>query len=192
MIKVGLTGNIGSGKTTISKIFEKLGVPIYNSDEKSKLLLDTNIQLKEKLIEKFGNIYDNDKIDKKKFADIIFTDKDELEKANVIIHPFVKEDFDKWCDEQVSEYIIKESAIIFERNIDKYLDKVIVVYAPEYERIRRIMKRDITTIEDIQERIDAQLSDKEKNDKADFVILNWEGDVEKQVLEIHKKLIKND
>ncbi len=188
MKKIGLTGNIGSGKTTVRKIFEILGVPVYDSDEKAKFLINNNKNLILKIKKEFGeNIYsENGKIDKKRLAEIIFNDKNKLEKINSLVHPFVKEDFNKQAGKQNFPYIIKESAILFETGLYKELDINITVYAPEKIRIKRVAERDNTGEEQIKSRIKNQFSDEKKNKLADYIIHNYDDkQVLSQVLRLH-------
>jgi len=191
MIKVGLTGGIGSGKTIVSKVFEKLGVPIYNSDIEAKKLYISNIDVKEKIINNFGNkIYlKNGKLNKKLLSEIIFTNSDALQKINSIIHPAVKKHFDNWVENQNTTYIIKEAAILYESGAYKYLDKIIVVTAPEEVRIKRVMKRDSFDRVAVQKRIANQLNQKEILKISDFEIINNEKEmILNQILKIHKQL----
>ena len=189
---VGITGGIGSGKSTVASIFKSLGVPVYNSDIRSKELLNTNSELKNKLIKQFGkDIYTSSGIDRKHFASIIFNDKKLLEISNSIIHPFVKKDFEDWVADQSFQYTIKESAILFETGIYKQLDKVVLVTAPEKLRIKRVMERDQIPKEVILERIKNQWLDSEKASLADFEISNNESQLLlPQVLNIHETMLK--
>lgn len=190
---VGITGGIGSGKSTVSKIFKALGSPVYNSDIRSKTLLNTNAELKNRLVAVFGNkIYTTTGIDRSYFASVIFNNKDLLDQSNRIIHPFVKKDFEDWVRTQTAAYVIKESAILFETGIYKQLDKTILVTAPEKLRIKRVINRDQIPVKVILERIKNQWDDAQKESLADFVIRNDEKHLLlPQVLEIHKVLLKN-
>ncbi len=186
---VGLTGGIGSGKSTVVKIFSSLNVPVYIADERSKALLNSNSRLKEKLIEAFGPIYQGDKIDKQLFSSIIFNDDDKRELANNIIHPFVKDDFSLWMSEQNANYVIKESAILYEIASEKEFDEIILITSPTNLRIERILKRGDSKIADIKSRMESQWSDEKKLALADFHIKNdGKQSLISQILEIHKKL----
>jgi len=189
---VGITGGIGSGKSTVARIFKSLGVPVYNSDIRSKELLDKNPELKSRLIEQFGEeIYISSGIDRKYFASIIFNDKKLLEISNSIIHPFVKKDYENWVSAQSFPYTIKESAILFETGIYKQLDKTVLVTAPENLRIKRVVERDKIPEKVVLERIKNQWEDKRKTPLADFIILNNETELLlPQVLKIHQALLK--
>jgi len=193
MKKIGITGGIGSGKTTICKFFELLNIPIYYADETSKYLLNNNLELKHKLIENFGNnLYDvNGLLNRSFFAKIIFSDKKLLEKANSIIHPIVRNDYKKWCETYKHfDYTIEESAILFESEINKDMDFVITVYTPINERIARVSKRDNLNKEQIMDRIKNQLPDEYKIKNSDFVIDNSNNVfIIPQIIEIDKKII---
>ena len=184
---VGITGGIGSGKTTVSKVFKALGIAVYNSDLKSKSILTSNKSLKQELVSCFGEeIYNSEGINRKYFASIIFSDKELLNKSNKIIHPYVKRDFKEWVSKQKSAYVIKESAILFETGIYKQLDKIILVKAPKKQRIQRVLKRDSTSKSEVLNRISNQWSDNKKKELSDFIINNEESKmILDQVLSIH-------
>ena len=192
MIKVGLTGGIGSGKSYVANIFSALNIPVYNSDlEAKKLYLRKDVR--ELMIANFGkSIYlPTGNIDKIRLAKIIFNDKKALNKINSIIHPLVKEHFNQWIEEQQHAlYIIKEAAILFESGAYKDMHKIIVVTAPLELRIERVIKRDYTNGEIILKKISNQLSDKELIKKSDFNIINDNKALLPQVLKIHKTLVK--
>ncbi|OIP03157.1 MAG: dephospho-CoA kinase [Bacteroidetes bacterium CG2_30_32_10] len=191
MLKVGLTGNIGSGKSTISNIFSILGVSVYNADNEAKKILDSPNTIPE-LLKNFGiEIVNSDNtINKKKLAEIVFNNKAKLNKLNAIIHPLVMDDFNKWCLQFTdAAYVINESAILVEAGLYKQFDKLITVISPEIMRIERVMKRDSCEREKVIERINNQLKEEEKMKVSDFIINNNEKDlVIPQVLLIHKAL----
>jgi dephospho-CoA kinase len=191
---VGITGGIGSGKSKVAHIFNLLGIPVYNSDVRSKELLNTDSALKSKLITQFGEkIYTSKGIDREWFAALIFNDKRLLETSNKIIHPFVKKDFENWVATQTTPYTIKESAILFETGIYKQLDKIILVVAPEKLRIKRVLKRDQIPEKVVLDRIKNQWKDAEKIPLADFEIKNDETQLLiPQVLKIHRAILKSD
>jgi dephospho-CoA kinase len=192
MLKVGLTGSIGSGKTLVSKIFETMGVNVFYADNSAKALYENN-KVREGIVNIFGAsiLTENSKIDKKVFAEIIFNDKSALKKINSIIHPLVMDDFEKWLTNHKNEpYVLHEAAILFESHLSKKFDFIITVSAPEDLRIERIMKRDNVNHEIVIARIKNQWSDERKVRLADFVILNNETElVIPQVMKIHKKLL---
>jgi len=192
MKKIGLTGGIGCGKTTISKIFQIIGTPIYNSDEAAKKILNQNISVKEKIINHFGiKVLTNSKLDNKKIANIIFKQKEKLKIINSIIHPLVKKDFTNWREKQKAMYIIKESALIFNSNAHKELDHVIFVKSPLELRIKRIQSRDKKNEQEIFSIIKNQSSDDFLEKKCDYIITNDENSfLIEQVFKLHELFIK--
>lgn len=191
MIKVGLTGGIGAGKSMVCNIFSKLGIPVYVADTEAKLLMNTNPAIRQQLLALFGkNIYlENDVLDRKKLSEIIFNDKIALAKVNAIVHPIVRKHFDKWADLQKSAYVIQEAAILFESGQNAHFDKIILLTAPYEVKIERVMKRDNVSREKVIERMNNQLTDEEKILKSDFIINNDNiSMVLPQVLDINKKL----
>lgn len=191
MIKVGLTGGIGAGKSMVCNIFSKLGIPVYVADTEAKLLMNTNPAIRQQLLALFGkNIYlENDVLDRKKLSEIIFNDKIALAKVNAIVHPIVRKHFDKWADLQKSAYVIQEAAILFESGQNIHFDKIILLTAPYEVKIERVMKRDNVSREKVIERMNNQLTDEEKILKSDYIINNDNiSMVLPQVLDINKKL----
>lgn len=172
-IKVGLTGGIGSGKTFVSTILSKLCIPVFNSDIEAKKCMNRDEVLKRNIINIFGNeTYSNGMLQKEVLADIIFNDKQNLEEINKLVHPAVRQSFDDWCKNQTSNILVKESAILFESNFHIGLNKVICVSAEEETRIKRVIKRDNTSREEVVSRIASQISQTEKERLSDFVIVN--------------------
>lgn len=193
MIVVGLTGGIGSGKTTVSNMFKELGVPVYIADVEAKKLMNSSIIVKRKLIELFGqNAYENNELNRTFIASKIFNNDSYLKKMNAIIHPNVAIHFKKWLKKQTAKYVIKEAAIIFEHHMQTQYDFIILVIADEKMRINRILKRDNTTKDKILAIMKHQLNDEEKAEMSDFVIVNDTiEDTKKQVLSIHNSILKN-
>jgi len=195
MIKVGITGGIGSGKTTVCKVFELLGVPVYYADIEAKQILDSNLEVKKNIINTFGNsvLNDEDKIDKKKLASLVFNNKENLEKLNSIVHPAVREHFENWLQQHSTQkYILKEAAILFESGSYKLVDKVIVVVAPLELKISRTIQRDKVTKAEVELRISNQLNDDEKIKRSQFVIHNDEQQLLiPQILNIHDQITKS-
>lgn len=189
---VGLTGGIGSGKTTIATMFSELGIPVYIADVEAKKLTNSSETIKKELIKILGEEAYNDKgLNRKYVANIIFNDNELLEKVNAIIHPQVAEHFKQWVAEQTSSYCIKEAAILFENGSYKNCDYTILVTAPKETRIERILQRDDTTREEINSRMDNQWPDEKKQQLADFIIENEDlKNTKKQVLKIHHHLLK--
>lgn len=170
---IGLTGGIGSGKSTVAKLFEKEGIPVYIADDVSKSILDLP-ETVTKISQAFGDsILENSKINKRKLADIVFKNPEKLHQLNAIMHPLVKVHFDNWLAEhKMYPFIVKEAAILFESGSYKYCDKVITVIASEETRIARVMQRDTTTKEAVLDRIRNQWSDEMRIAKSDFVLKN--------------------
>ena len=191
MLVVGITGGIGSGKTTVCKIFDLLGVPVFYADvEAKKLYDDKKVRLKvEKLFGKkvFGK---GKKIDKKKVAEIVFSDKKLLAKLNAIIHPEVAQKFNEWKKKQkTAKYVIKEAAIMIESGSYTSLDFLVSVISSKELRIKRVMSRNNMSLVDINKRIKEQISDKERAKYSDAIILNDEKhSLIEQVLKFHAKI----
>jgi len=190
---IGLTGGIGSGKTTVSTMFKDLGVPVYIADVEAKNLMNTSKVLQKKLIALFGpKAYEHGKINRDYIATKIFNDNSYLNKMNALIHPKVAKHFATWIQKQSSKYVVKEAAIIFEHNMQSQYDAIITVIASEDERIKRILQRDNTTKDKILSIISHQLSDEEKVKLSDFVIVNDNLEhTREQVLKIHDSILKN-
>ena len=173
MKKIGITGGIGVGKTYVSNILKRLNYPVYNSDLISKNLVNTNTDLITAIKQEFGDdIYHNNLIQSSKLATLVFADPFILNKLNSLIHPFVKKDFNIWCDKQDSKLVFKEAAILFESNSNIDLDAVICVCANEEIRISRIKTRDNKNLEEIQLIISRQLNQEEKENLSDYKIIN--------------------
>lgn len=194
MIKAGITGGMGSGKTLVSKIFETLGIPVFDADERTKALMNEDDDLKKTIVENFGDVYDEDGVlIKKKLAQKIFTDTENLKKLNSIVHPAIIRVFDVWQKKQEAPYILKEAAILFESGTAGDLDIVIGVYAPKALRISRAMKRSGITKEETISRMDKQIDEEIKMKLCNFVIINDESRLLiPQVLTIHQKIINSE
>lgn len=191
MKKVAVTGGIGAGKTTVSNLFEKIGIPVFNSDEIAKELMHNDKQLKSDIIKAFGDeSYINNELNRAYLSDIVFNDETLLDKINSIVHPQVAKEFNQWLLNQKSKYIIYESAIIFENNSEDVFDKIICVIAPEEDVISRVMKRNSFSRDKVISIISNQLPDQVKRNKADYIIENInKSDLTDRVLEIHSKII---
>tara|TARA_E500000318_G_C3495585_1_gene186261 strand:- start:54 stop:641 length:588 start_codon:yes stop_codon:yes gene_type:complete len=188
---IGLTGGIGSGKSTVANMFKELGVPVYIADDEAKKIMLTN-KVKNKIISLLGeNSYLDNRINKTFIASKVFNNKELLEKLNKIVHPAVALDFLEWSKKQKGPYVIKEAAVLFENEGYKKCDLTILVVADEKTRIQRVLKRDSTTESKIKERIENQWPDSKKLKLADFIIKNNEGlpNLKSQVYKIHEKLI---
>ncbi|RMZ50893.1 dephospho-CoA kinase [Flavobacteriaceae bacterium PRS1] len=192
MIIVGLTGGIGSGKTTVANMFIELGIPIYIADVEAKKLMKSSKVIKRELIQLFGtNAYSYGKINKAFLADKIFNDKDLLVEMNAVIHPKVKTHFKKWIKIQRSLYVIYEAAILFENGGYKECNYIITVTAPETVRIQRILQRDNSTKQSVRAIMVNQWNDAKKVKLSHFVIENKElSQTAKQVKNIHQKILE--
>jgi len=189
MLRIGLTGGIGSGKTVVAKVFETLGIPVYYADDAAKKLMSTDKELKAAIIKNFGEeSYRHGELNRKHIASIVFNDSGKLTLLNSLTHPVTIRDAEEWMKRQTSPYIIKEAALLFESGAGKILDQVIGVFAPLPLRIKRVMARDHSTEEEIMKRINRQMNEEEKMKRCDYVITNNEEElVIPQVLELHKK-----
>ncbi len=191
MIKVGITGGIGSGKSTVCNFFRLLGIPVFEADKESKKLVNTSPKIKNSLKNLFGkDIYlSDDTIDRKRLAGLIFNSPPLLETVNSIIHPEVRNYFEEWCEKQNSPYIVYEAAILFETGFYKTIDLSILVTAPVEDRIKRVIIRENATEEEVKSRISKQWTDKQKEDLADFIIKNNNEELLiPQLLELDKKI----
>ena len=191
MLKVGITGGIGSGKTWVCRVFQHLGVPLFNADEEVKNLYQTDETLKGFLITEFGNsAYTPSGDFNKAFFREILVDSNKRETLNQIVHPLVFKRFEEWSSEQKSPYVIKEAAILFESGADKTVDKSIGVFAPLEIRMERVIARDNRTREEIQTIMNMQLSDDALKSKVDYTIINDnERSVIDQVRALHQVLV---
>jgi dephospho-CoA kinase len=190
---IGLTGGIGSGKSTVAAMFAELGVPVYNSDEKAKGIMESTQEVKNGIIALFGQeAYKENKLNKTYLSGQVFQNKDLLHKLNSIVHPAVRDHFLSWMKKQHTPYVIQEAAIIFENGKEAFYDAIILVIAPQNTRLKRVMKRDKTSKDQIMMRIDNQWSDERKIPLSDFVIDNRDrSKTLKKVQEIHRALLVN-
>lgn len=193
MLKVGITGGIGSGKSTVSRFFSELGVPVYDSDQRAKSLMQHDDSIIIKIKKEFGDdSYLNNVLNRSHIAEIVFKNELKLKQLNAIVHPVVRTDFNNWLSQNSNaKFVIKEAAIMIESGAYKDLDKLIVVNANREQKIKWIKKRDHLLLEDIENRIQNQLSDKMRNQYADFIIENNSSkkELKQQVLSIYNKLI---
>jgi len=173
MKKIGLTGGIGVGKTYVSKIFQQMGIPIFNADEQAKKCMVENANLKLAVQLAFGeNMYLKGVLQKDALAKIVFNNTEALAELNALVHPIVKQKFEDWCCLQSTSMVIKEAAILFESDAHLALDAVVCVSAPENLRISRVQKRDENSVEQILSRMSKQMPQTEKEELADFLIVN--------------------
>ena len=188
---IGLTGGIGSGKSTVANMFEKLGVPIYISDEKARFLMENSDVIKKRIVKLFGvNAYHDNSLNRSFIASKVFNNSILLSKLNAIVHPEVKIDFEYWLSKQKSVYVIKEVAILFETNSQSNFDYIISVVAPLKDRVKRIIKRGRQSESDILSIIKNQLPDSDKIKLSDFVIFNdLISNTETEILNLHNKIL---
>lgn len=188
MLKIGLTGGIGSGKSTVAKIFETLGIPVYYADAEAKRLMNSSETLKKVIRQNFGEAtYENDQLNRKYLAGIVFNNPEKLELLNALIHPVTINDAEQWMQQQSAPYSIKEAALLFESGAAENLDFIVGVYAPQALRIKRVMKRDGLTTDEIMKRINRQVNEEMKMKLCDFVIINDEQELLiPQVLKLHQ------
>ena len=188
---IGLTGGIGSGKSTVLELFKILGVKTYSADESAKKLVNTDPYLINLIKSSFGeNIYDKGQLNSKKLSDIVFENKEKLKLLNSIIHPAVAKDFKLFLNSNNEDYIVKEAAIIFETKSENNYDKIIFIQSPLEIRIERVINRDNISREEVMKRINNQLDENLIIDKCDYVISNEnKEDLEDKVLSIHLDLI---
>ena len=192
MLKIGLTGGIGSGKSFVSRIFKTLGIPVYDSDQEAKRLMMESEELVQGIKNIFGTkAYNGEHLNRTYISEQIFTDKQLLSSLNGIVHPAVHEDFMNWSEQQDDKpYIIKEAAILFETGGYKLLDHTILIVADEQTRINRVVERDKVSKESVRDRINNQMSDEEKIKYADFIINNNNDSmILQQIVDLHHQIL---
>lgn len=191
MLKVGLTGGIGSGKSTVAKIFETLGVPVYYADIWARNIINEDKAVISAVTSHFGpKSYKDGKLDRIYISGIVFNDPAKLELLNSLTHPATISHASKWMEKQTTPYIIKEAALLFESGSSKSLDLIIGVYAPKELRIQRVIQRDSISREAVIKIMDRQMDEEEKMKRCDHVIINDEQKlVVPQVIALHKKLL---
>lgn len=196
MLKIGITGGIGSGKTTVCRIFEVLGIPVFYADNAAKSLMHTDTLLRQDIINGFGenSYFDSGELNRKHLSTIVFNDKEQLARLNSLVHPAVFRAFDAWVGLQKDvPYVLKEAALLFESDSYKMCDRSILVKSPEKLRIQRIIARDNTTAEEVKLRMNRQFSDDKKELLANYIIINDEEMLLiPQVLELHRHFLTLD
>ncbi len=190
MYKVGITGGIGSGKSTVAKFLRDRGVAIYNSDRRAKELMVGNEALRQTLIAAFGaECYTADGLNRAWLAQRVFNNEAELTKLNAIVHPAVMQDFAEWSLAQQGSYVVLESAILLEAGLESHVDVVVAVMAPKELRLERAMQRDGASREQIEERMRNQMSDEERTDRAKYAVVNIDlEELEEDVEQLHRRL----
>ena len=190
MYKVGITGGIGSGKSTVCAILAEFGVAVYDSDSRAKRLMNEDNTLRERLVERFGSeVYCVEGLNRRYLAERVFGNPEELKALNDIVHPAVMDDFDRWALEQEGSYVVLESAILFEASLDRRVDVSVAVMAPKELRIERAMQRDGAQREQIVARMNNQISDQERVERAKYTIVNIDIDnLRSDVEQLHRRL----
>ncbi len=197
MLKIGITGGIGSGKSTVAKVFQVLGIPVYNADLAAKRLMNEDAALKEKIKQQFGNdVYKNEKLDNKYLAQIVFSSEEKLNLLNSMVHPATINDANVWMQKQTTPYTLKEAALLFESGAAELLDYIIGVTAPPPLRLQRVMQRDNSSREEVMARMNKQMDEEIKMKLCNFIINNDEQQLLiPQVLALHETILsltKND
>lgn len=190
MYKVGITGGIGSGKSVVCEMLRQRDIAIYDCDKRAKELMASDRVIVERLVERFGaEVFANGELNRGYLAERVFSDPEALAALNGIVHPRVAEDFERWASEAEGEYVVLESAILFESGFDSKVDVVVAIMAPEELRLERAMQRDGVSRELIEERMRNQLSDDERCHRAKYAIVNIELDeLEEDVEQLHRRL----
>lgn len=190
MKRIGLTGNIGSGKTTVASCFEILGVAVFNADKEAKLLMNEDVNLKQSLIAEFGkDIYLDNELNRKYLSNLAFNDNLVLKRLNALVHPVVQDAFEKWSIQQSGAYVIKEAAILFESNTYQSLDAIICISCPDGIRLKRILKRDDLSEKEVRQRMSHQWVEEKKISLSDYTITNDNSClVMPQILSVHNTL----
>lgn len=188
---VGLTGGIGSGKTTVAKVFESLGVPVYYADDEAKKLMNEDSDLRNKIIANFGEeTYKDGLLKKEILSGIVFNNAEKLKLLNSLVHPATIAHAEGWHKVQTTPYVLKEAALLFESDAWKYIDYSIGIKAPEALRLQRGMQRDNQTAENIKARMQKQMNEEEKMKRCDFILINDEQQLLiPQILVLHEKLL---
>lgn len=191
-LKIGLTGGIGSGKTTVAKVFELLNVPVYYADDASKRLYNTDKDLMQKMKAHFGHdIYNEEELNRSKLASLVFNNSEKLALLNSLVHPPTIKDAEHWMQRQTAPYIIKEAALIFESGSSAGLDFIIGVYAPQHIRLQRVMNRDNLSRQDVMNRMKRQINEEMKMKLCDFVVVNNEQElVLPQIQKLHESFLQ--
>ena len=194
MLRIGITGGIGSGKSTIAKVFSTLGIPVYYADDAAKRLMNADAGLKQQIQKHFGaDTYKNGVLDRAFLAGIVFNDQYKLELLNTLVHPVTIRDANEWIKQQQSPYVVKEAALLFETSAQEGLDLIIGVSAPKHLRLHRTMQRDKISKEEIKKRMERQVDENIKMKLCDFIIYNDEQHlVIPQVLALHQRFMQGN
>lgn len=192
MLKIGLTGGIGSGKSTVSGIFKVLGIPVFDADLEAKLIMEKDEELALSIKNVFGQqSYIDKKLNRKYLSDIVFNNPDKLEQLNALVHPSAILAANNWMNWQTAPYVVKEAALLFESASARLLDYIIGAYSPRELRVKRVMERDNVTAEQVLARMRRQMDEEEKMKLCDFVVVNDEQQLLiPQVVQLHKKFLE--
>ena len=190
ILRIGLTGGIGSGKTTVAHIFETLGIPVYYSDDAAKKIMNENVVLQQQIIQHFGEeSYINGQLNRPYLAGVIFNNDEKRTLLNSLVHPLTIDDANNWMLQKNTPYAIKEAALIFESDVWKHLDKVIGISAPYELRLQRAMQRDNISREAVEARMAKQMNEEEKMKRCDYILYNDEQQLLiPQVIALHERL----
>lgn len=190
--RLGVTGGIGSGKTSVCRVFQILGIPVFSADPEARILMESDESIKNGLNKLAGTeLFADGKLDSRRLADLIFSDTRKIEQVNRLVHPAVFEKFRKWSVQQDSPYVIMEAAILFESGAAQMMERIVTVTAPVEQRIERVMRRNDLSRVQVLDRIDRQMSDEEKIRLSHYVISNSENDmIIPAVLRIHEDILK--
>lgn len=192
-MKLGITGGIGSGKTSVCRVFGVLGIPVFSADPEAQIIMNTERSVINSINDLAGkNLYTDGKLNKEELANLIFNDPELLKKVNSLVHPVVFEHFREWADMQTTPYVIMEAAILFESGASKLVDRVATVFAPVEERIYRVIVRNKLTREQVTDRIKNQMDDEERISLSDYVINNSENEmIIPVILGIHEDILNH-
>lgn len=190
--RLGVTGGIGSGKTTVCRVFTVLGIPVFMADDAARDLMNNDLSLREKINSVAGkDLYRKGYLDRKELAQMIFTNHSLLEQVNSLVHPMVFDSFNAWVRESDSPYLIMEAAILFESQAYKLVDRVVSITAPVEERIARVMGRSELTRGEVLERVNSQMSDEERNERSYYIINNSDSElIIPEILRIHEDMLR--
>lgn len=193
IFRLGVTGGIGSGKSTVCKVFKVLGIPVFSADDEARIIMDNNKIIRAELKNIIGtDLYASGELDRSKMASIIFNDDNLLNKVNNLVHPLVFDRYDNWCRQQDADYVIFEAAILFESGADKHVDRILAVTATREERINRVMKRNKMSREQVMERISKQMEEDEMIKRSDYRVNNSDDSmIIKKVLDIHRDILSD-
>lgn len=190
-MKLGITGGIGSGKTSVCRVFNVLGIPVFSADPEARKIMENDIDIKNEINAIVGkDIYPEGRLDRMELASLIFNNKKLLEKVNSLVHPVVFDNFIRWTEKQTTPYVIMEAAILFESGGYKLVDRVATIVAPVEERISRVTQRNMLNRHQVMERIKNQMTDEERISMSDYIIHNSENDmIIPVILDINKDLL---